>query len=676
MMQFSLFTEIENKIKELKDKINYHNDLYREEMPEITDFEYDLLFRELKELETLYPQFITMDSPTQRVGSEVSIKFEPHKHRYRMYSLDNSNNDDELKQWYERSLKYFSNNESLELVCELKIDGLAISLTYENGLFVKGTTRGNGIIGEDITKNLKTIKAIPLKLKGEAFPLFMEARGEIYMPKSSFEKLNEVRRISNEQEFANPRNAASGSVRQLDPKVTAQRELSMFTYAADFDDSNFEKPKSHLDSLKLLEAYGFKVNSTRKKCKNIEEALDFCKEWEEKRFELDYATDGIVVKINDVSKQNEMGYTSRAPRWATSYKFPPEEVKTQVLDIEINVGRTGAITPVAVLSPVKLAGSVVARASLHNFDEIERLDVRIGDTVLIKKAAEIIPKVIRVELNYRTPESKPFDSPNVCPACGTPVERREGEVNHYCPNFRGCKAQLKGWLQYWVGKEALDIDGVGESLVSQFFDCGLISDPSSLYGLEFDDIIKLDRMAEKSANNIINSIQNSKNRPLGRLINGLGIRFVGKETAEILAQHFHSIDNLKNANLEDFSKVDGIGDKIASSLKEYFENTHNLDFIERLKAYGLKMEEEIQEEGEKPFAGLTFVFTGALNLMDRAEAQQIVKNLGAKATSSVSKKTSYVVAGEDAGSKYDKAVSLGVKVLTEEEFKNLITPYL
>ncbi|MEI7475646.1 MAG: NAD-dependent DNA ligase LigA [bacterium] len=676
-MQFNLFSSIENKIKDLRDQINHHNYLYYlKDVPEISDAEYDLLFKELKELESQYPQFITQDSPTQRVGETVSTGFTPYKHQFRMYSLDNSNNDDELKQWHERTLKNFSNNHNIELVCELKIDGLAISLTYENGFFTRGTTRGNGIVGEDITTNLKTIKSIPLKLHGDKFPKLMEVRGEIFMPKSSFEKLNEVRRLNNEQEFANPRNAASGSVRQLDPKITAERELSMFSYAVEFGDDNFEKPKTHFDLLKLLKDYGFKVNATSKKCKNIEEALSFCKEWEEKRFELDYATDGAVIKINDISKQNELGFTSRAPRWATAYKFPPEELKTQLLDIEINVGRTGAVTPVAVLKPVKLAGSVVARASLHNFDEIQRLDVRIGDVVTVKKAAEIIPKVINVDKTQRSEDSIPFIYPDKCPACQTPLEKREGEVNHYCPNFTGCPSQIKGWLQYWVSKDALDIDGIGESLVAQFFDCELIKDPSDLYGLTFESLISLDRMAEKSANNIINSINESKNRPLARLINGLGIRFVGKETAGILAQHFHSIDNLKNAQIEELSAVDGIGDKIASSIKEYFENPKNIEFIKKLKSHNLKTEEAIEEQGEKPLAGMTFVFTGSLTSLDRTKAQEMVKKLGAKATSSVSKKTTYLVAGDDPGSKYDKAVTLGVEVLSEEKFKNLIRSFI
>lgn len=674
-MQAGLFDSIESRIKELRNKINHHNYLYyAKDNPEISDVEYDKLFRELKQLEESYPQFITSDSPTQRVGEKAEEGFKSVKHKFRMYSLDNSNNNEELFQWNERVQKSFSEKE-IEFVCELKIDGLAISLTYENGIFTKGLTRGNGITGEDITSNLRTIKSIPLRLRGKDFPQYMEVRGEIFMPKTSFERLNEVKRTQNEQEFANPRNAASGSVRQLDPQITASRELSVFIYGAEIDDNIFNKPKTHFETIKMLQDYGFKINETSKKCENIQEVIDYCNYWENERFNLDYATDGVVVKINDKSKQDELGFTSRAPRWATAFKFPPEEVKTELLDIEINTGRTGAVTPVAVLKPVKLAGTTVSRASLHNADEIERLDIRIGDIVLVKKAAEIIPKIIEVDKTQRKQNISPFEFPKFCPSCGAELERKEGEVNYYCPNFTGCDAQKKGWIEYWVSKQAMDIDGIGESLVSLFVEQGLISTPADLYKLTEDDLIKLERMAEKSASNIIKSIEDSKNCSLARLINALGIRFVGKETSEVLSSNFHSIERLKTASMEELSNIEGIGDKIAKSIVEYFSNQRNKEFLEELKKYGLKTEEEQHDVGEQPLKGKSFVFTGSLEKMDRAKAQDMVKKLGAKATSSVSKKTSYVVVGEDPGSKHDKAIQLDIKILTEDEFIDFLKDF-
>jgi DNA ligase (NAD+) len=674
MNNLNLF-EIPFKIEELREKIRRHNYLYYvKDMPEISDAEYDRLFKELKELEASYPQYITSDSPTQRVGSPVSEKFEQIRHRFRLYSLDNSNNDKELLEWYDRVKKHFPDEKDIELVCELKIDGLAIALTYKDGFLQVGATRGDGLSGENITNNLKTINSIPLKLfpvDGQ-LPELVEARGEVFMPKTSFEKLNKKRRTSGEQEFANPRNAGSGSVRQLDPKITAERDLSIFVYGGVVIGFDEQKRKTHWDILALFKEMGFKVNENSRLCKNIKEVIDFCNYWEQKRFELGYATDGVVVKVNDTAKQEELGYTARSPRWATAYKFQPEEALTTLLDIEINVGRTGVVTPVAILEPVQLAGTTVSRASLHNADEIERLDVRIGDKVYVKKAAEIIPKVIGVDKSQRSEELQPYEYPKYCPFCGTLIEKREGEVNHYCPNEISCPAQLKGKIEYWVSREAMDIDGVGKSLISRFVDSGMVKDPSDLYALTQQDIKMLERMADKSAFNIYQAIQASKTRPLNRLINAMGIRYVGKETADILSRNFESLDELKQASFERLNAIDGIGDKIAHGIAEYFSNPEALKMIEKLKTYGVEPEKSAIMTGEGYLADKTFVLTGTLSSMDRNKASELIKELGGKITGSVSKNTSYVVVGDNPGSKYDKALKLGVIILSESEFIDLL----
>ena len=456
--------DILERIDYLKNEINKSNyEYYVNENPYLTDFEYDKLFAELKELEQKYPMFKTPDSPTQRVGS-VSEKFFPHKHKYRLYSLDNSYNAEDLEKWYERVCKEY--DKELELVCELKIDGLAIALTYENGVFVRGVTRGDGVTGEDITQNLKTIKAIPLKLFE---PKNLEVRGEIYMPKSSFEKLNQEALQSGEKVFANPRNAASGSLRLLDSTITAKRDLSMFTYTAIFEDEADKTYKTHYDSIQRLKQLGFKVNPNIRLVKNIKEVIDYLHEWDEKRFTLDYATDGVVIKVNDIAIQKDLGYTARAPKWATAFKFPPEEVKTKLLDIELNTGKTGVVTPVAVLEPVQLAGSTVSRASLHNFDEIKRLDVRIGDDVLIMKAAEIIPKVIKVVESAEHENLPVYIPPSKCPACGSELVEKDGQVGLYCSN-PDCESLMCAKIEYWASKEAMDIDKVGPSLIAQLYD--------------------------------------------------------------------------------------------------------------------------------------------------------------------------------------------------------------
>lgn len=656
---------LKERVEFLKEELNKHNyNYYVLDNPTISDYEYDMLFAELKELENNNPELRSPDSPTQRVGS-VSTGFEEYRHKYRLYSLDNSYNAEDLRKWYERAQKEYGKTD-LELVCELKIDGLAIALTYVNGVFTTGVTRGNGIIGENITQNLKTVKAIPLKLFED---VNIDVRGEIYMPVSSFNKLNEESMMNNEKIFANPRNAAAGSLRQLDSTITAKRDLSMFTYTVIMPDGN-NTIKTHWDSLQYIKKLGFKTNPNIRLVKDIEGAIQFCKDWETKRFELDYATDGVVIKINDFAVQNELGFTARAPKWATAFKFPPEEISTKLEDIEIGVGKTGAITPVANLTPVLLAGSTVSRASLHNFDEIERLDVRIGDSVFIKKAAEIIPKVVKVvddEEHYRRPKYIP---PTECPECHSPLEYREGEVVAYCSN-PNCPAVAKAKLEYWVSKEAMDIDNVGPSVIEQLYNMNMVKTPADFYKLSQQDFMMLDLVKEKSAYNMFSAIQQSKNRPLGKFITALSIRHVGKETADILVNELNSLENIRNASVETLSNIEGIGEKIAQSIYEFFRSEGVNNLLTELADLGVIPSEGSQKLSDD-FAGLTFVLTGTLHSMTRDEAGEKIKERGGKTSSSVSKKTSFVVAGENAGSKFDKATALGVKILSEEEFLNMI----
>lgn len=650
-----------DRINYLKNEINKHNyNYYVEDNPTISDFEYDKLFAELKELEAQNPLFVTPDSPTQRLGS-VSEKFLPYKHKHRLYSLDNTYSYEDLTKWYEKLEKEYGQN--LELVCELKIDGLAIALTYENGIFTTGVTRGDGITGEEITQNLKTIRAIPLKLFED---VNVEVRGEIYMPKTSFEKLNEENLQNGKKLFANPRNAAAGSLRQLDSTITAKRDLSMFTYTL-IDDN---LPKTHYESLMYLKKLGFKVNPNIKLCKNVQEAIDYCKYWENKRFELNYATDGVVIKVNNIAIQEDLGFTARAPKWATAFKFPPEEITTKVKEIELGIGKTGAVTPVAVFDPVQLAGSVVSRASLHNFDEIKRLDVRIGDTVLIKKAAEIIPKVIKV---IDTPEHENlpvYVPPTECPVCGGKLGSKDGEVNLYCLNPH-CSELMKAKIEFWASKDAMDIDSLGPAVIEQLYDKKFISNPVDLYRLVPQDFIQLDLIQKKSASNLYNAIQESKTRPLKRLITALSIKNVGKETADILANEFGTLENLQNADFESLKNINGIGPIIAEDIYKFFHDEKNVIMLSELKSLGV---EPPQAEAPKSdvLKGKTFVLTGTLEHLTRDEASEIIKSHGGKTSSSVSKNTSYVLAGENAGSKLEKAQNLNITILTEDDFLEMI----
>ena len=667
--------DVQDRILKLRKTIELNAyKYYVEDNPILEDWEYDKLFSELKELEEKNPHLITPDSPTQRVGG-ISEKFNQVPHKNRLYSLDNSNNDEELKQWYNRVLKdvgEIENNQlsllggnysDIELVAELKIDGLAVSLTYEKGKFTQGLTRGDGVIGEDITNNLKAIKAIPLKLFED---VDVEVRGEIYMPITSFEKLNQIQIKNGQKPFANPRNAAAGSLRQLDPKITASRDLSIFIYGAIFDKSR--KILTHSDAMDKCRALGFKTNDY-KKCKNIDEVIKFCSDMSEYRKTLNWATDGVVIKVNSIPKQNELGFTSRAPKWATAFKFPPEEVWSELLDVEFSVGRTGIVTPVAILRPVNLSGSVVSRASMYNFDEIERLDISIGDEALIKKAAEIIPKVVRTR---KTNNSKPLILPKNCPSCGSELIEIEGEVGIYCPNKENCPAQIKGRIEYFVSKSAMDIDGFGDSIIEKLIEKNYIKSPSDIYKLTYEQLLTLDLIKDKSANNLLNAIEQSKDVTLSKFINALGIRFVGKESSDILAQSFKDIEALKLASYDDLSALDGIGEKMAQSIVDYFSNQKNIDMIDEMIALGVKIKNKYSNAQVLRLKGQSFVITGTLESLSRDEAQAKLKELGAKTPSSVSKNTNFVVVGENPGSKAIKARELGIKILSEKELIEII----
>ena len=653
-----------DRINFLKDEINKYNyQYYVEDNPTIDDYTYDKLFAELKHLEEEHPELKTPDSPTQRVGS-VSEKFFPYTHKHRLYSLDNTYNYEDLEIWYKKITEEYGDD--VELVCELKIDGLAISLTYENGIFTTGVTRGDGVTGENITPNLKTVRAIPLKLFED---VDIEVRGEIYMPKTSFEKLNKESLEKGEKLFANPRNAAAGSIRQLDSTITAKRDLSIWVYASIMEEIS-NPPKTHYDSLMYLKKLGFKVNPNIKLCKNVYEAIEYCKEWENKRFNLDYATDGVVIKVNSLAIQNDMGFTARAPKWATAFKFPPEEVVTTLEDIEFGIGKTGAVTPVAILTPVLLAGSTVSRASLHNFDEIRRLDIRKGDKVLIKKAAEIIPKVIKVADTENRISKRHYSVPQKCPVCHSPLEMRDGEVNLYCSN-PDCPAINKARLEFWVSKDAMDIDSVGPSIIQQLYDKKLVQSPVDFYKLTVADLMTLNLIKEKSAANIYNAIQGSKNRPLKRLITALIIKNVGKETADILANQYGTLENLMNASEADLAAINGIGEKMGKDIYEFFHNEKNIKMLNDLKAQGVEPP-AVELPKSSLFKGKTLVITGTLSNMTRDEANELIKKYGGKASSSVSKNTSYLVVGLNPGSKFDKAQKLGVIILTEDEFLEMI----
>lgn len=655
--------QVYHKIDKLRNQIKKYNEAYyQKDSPLVDDATFDKLYRELKELEEKYPDYKPEEKLTNKVSGERSKKFKEHKHTYRLYSLDNSNNLEELRKWVEKTVKDLGETRKVSFVAELKIDGLACALTYKNGQFEIGSTRGDGFVGEDITKNLLTISNIPQKLPQ---PLDIDVRGEVYMPISSFEKLNEQQTLNNEKLFANPRNAASGSLRQLDSEITKKRNLKFFSYAAIIESQN--DIKTHYETLDLLQTLGFSVNNNKKLCKNVEEIIEFCNFWENERFKLDYATDGIVIKVNELNFEEDLGYTSRAPKWATAYKFPPEKVWTKLVDVEYNIGKTGAITPVAIMQPVSLGGTIVKRASLHNFDEIKRLDLAIGDKVLVKKAAEIIPKVVEAK---HTDDMKPINLPQKCPSCDSLLNKPENEVNFYCSNIL-CPSQIVAKLEFFASKSGMDIDGMGSQIVRQLYNLGFIKTFDDFYKLEYDDFLKLNLVKEKTATNLLNAINKSKNTTLAKFLTALSIKHVGKETALLISNDFNTLDKLENATFEQLAQIQGIGEKIAKSVYEWFKNEHNLNIVKNMLQLGVTFEEINNAQVSDKFKDKTFVITGTLS-QKRSYYEEKIKQNGGKVSSQVSKNTSYVLCGENPGSKYDKALNLHVIILNEDEFKNML----
>ena len=686
----SLFDDdARERIEALRKEIDHHIYLYYvKDAPEISDGAFDSLMHELRELEAEHPEFFDPNSPTQRVGGAVGEQFAPVRHERRMYSLDDAMNIEELDAWMDRVIDALG--ELPELVCELKIDGSGIALTYEDGALVRAATRGDGTTGEDVTANIRTIKDVPLRLHEAGLADVVrdgsfEVRGEVYMPKSSVETLNAAAEANGKQGFANPRNAAAGSLRQKDPKITANRDLATFLYA--IADEQAITADGQAELLEWLGACGFHVNPDVTRCKTREEVHEFCQRAVERRDDLPYEIDGVVVKVNSFTRQAAMGYTARAPRWAMAFKFPPEEKATKLIGITVQVGRTGALTPVAELEPVSVAGSTVARATLHNEDEVRRKDVRIGDTVIVRKAGDVIPEVLGPVESLRPADAREWRMPPECPSCGSPVIREEGEVAYRCISI-DCPAQAQERLVHWASRGAMDIDGMGDEIVGRLVESGRVTDVADYYSLDEVELSLLDmgrvnkegnpiRLGETVAKKLVAQIEESKTRPFARMLFGIGMRHVGKTVAEAIAAAFPTMDLLMEADEEALAAVEGIGPKIAHSIYMFLRTPQNKQVIERLRKAGVNMTDELADEGEQlpqTLAGLTFVLTGALvqSGMTRDEAGAQLKARGAKVSGSVSKKTSYVVAGEAAGSKYDKAISLGVPVLDENQLLQIL----
>jgi len=661
------------EIEKLRNEIRRHEELYYvQDSPEISDREYDALLEKLQALEQTHPELITADSPTQRVGGRPAEGFAEVIHRLPMLSLDNSYNIDELRAFDERCRK-LADGRQVEYVSELKIDGLSLSLLYQDNVLARGVTRGDGRIGEEVTQNARTIRSIPLRLNSKAKPINgeIEVRGEVFIPLDVFRKTNAEREEQGEPRFANPRNAAAGAIRQLDSRLVARRKLDMFSYDLLVDG---RKPfATHWESLDWLERAGFRVNPHRKRCESIDEVIEFANEKEKLRDELGYEIDGLVVKVNSTAQQDDFGATHKAPRWAIAYKYPARQAATQVLSIVVQVGRTGALTPVANLQPVLLAGTTVSRATLHNEDEIQRLGLRIGDWVMIEKSGEIIPKVLSVIKSKRTGKEKPFKPPSHCPVCGGEISRVEGEVVARCV-AADCAAQLVGRLLHFASRRAMRIEGLGDVLAIQLVDANLVKDVGDLYSLTMEQVSELPRMAKKSATNLLTQIEASKSRDLASLIYALGIRHVGERTAGILARHFGSLERLSNASTDELDDIPEIGLTVAQSVRDWFDDDGNRKLCDRLRSVGVKTELD-RSDGDsfdERFAGKQFVLTGKMESYTRDEAKALIEARGGRVNSSVSKKTDYVVAGEDAGSKLDKATELGVTVIGEEAFRKMM----
>ncbi len=657
----------EEQIKRLREEIQRHEHLYYVlDQPEITDAEYDALMRRLQDLEAQHPDLITPDSPTQRVGGKPREGFVKVAHSAPMLSLDNALNQGELRD-FDRRVRDLLKGQAYSYVAELKLDGLSMAAHYSNGHLRQAVTRGDGLVGEDVTENARTIRSLPLRAKTDLE--HFEVRGETIMTRRSFEQLNAERELENQPRFANPRNAAAGALRALDPSMTASRRLDFYAYFL-LVNGDYLYP-SHWESLEALVAMGFKVNPHRKRCANLDELLAFTKEWEEKRDSLPYEIDGVVAKIDSVAQQRALGWTSKAPRWAIAIKFPARQEQTVVENIEVQVGRTGALTPVAHLRPVTISGVTVSRATLHNEDEIERLGVHIGDTVLIERSGDVIPKVVRVI--SEGPHRRKFRMPLHCPVCGGDIVREPGEAASRCINTN-CPARLKESVRHFAARGVMDIDGMGEALVDQLVDRGIVKSVADLYCLKLDDLIGLERMGKKSASKILDNIEASRSRPLPRLLNGLGIPFVGERTAQILAETFGSLDAIAAADMDELQRAEEVGPKVAHSIVQFFAEPRNRELVERLRAAGLKFDHPRKLRVDGPLHGLTFVLTGALPSLTREEAKSRIEAAGGKVTGSVSKKTDFVVAGEEAGSKLDKARELGIAVIDEQQLLEKLGP--
>jgi DNA ligase (NAD+) len=663
---------LKKEAEKLREEIRRHEYLYHViDEPEISDAAFDKLMNRLKEIEAAHPDLITPDSPTKRVGGTPREGFQTVRHARAMLSLDNAFSYDALRDW-DRRVRQGTGREDIEYIAEHKFDGLSISLQYEDGVLARGVTRGDGTTGEDVTPNVKTIRSIPLSVDpavvkkgrlGEAF----EVRGEILMTRKAFEALNRQQEESGGKIFVNARNSAAGAVRVLDPSITASRKLDFFAYYL-FVDGKVPYPK-HSDSLETLKQLRFRASSDWKLCSGIEKVIEYCTDWDEKREKLPYEIDGVVIKVNSTGLQNELGFTSKAPRWAIAYKYPARQETTVVNDIIVQVGRTGTLTPVAVLQPVQVGGVTVSRSTLHNMDEIERLGLHIGDTVLIERAGEVIPHVLKVVKEGK--ERKGFRMPKNCPVCGSTIHRAEGEVAYRCVNA-ACPAKLKESLQHFAGRHAMNIDGLGEKIVDQLVEQKLVKDVADLYALKVDKVAELERMGEKSAQNLVDEIQASKKNPLSRLIFALGMRFVGERTGQLLAEHFSTLEDLEEAKQEELEQVPEVGPKVAEAVVEFFSEAANRKLVKGLRDAGVRPKAEKREVKSQKLAGKSFVFTGGLANRSREEVGELVQQHGGKVSGSVSKKTDYVVVGTDPGSKYDKAKELGVEVLTEGEFEKLL----
>ncbi|MDZ7263206.1 MAG: NAD-dependent DNA ligase LigA [candidate division KSB1 bacterium] len=661
----------QQRIQQLRDEINYHNYRYYVlDDPEISDAEYDRLLRELQLLEQQYPALITPDSPTQRVGAAPLEAFESVAHTIPMLSLDNAFDEAEVKEFDARLRRLLAPGEPVEYVVEPKFDGLAVELIYEAGRFVQGSTRGDGYVGENITQNLKTIKSIPLKLIERSLPApqRLELRGEVVIPIKAFEELNRQREANGETLFANPRNAAAGSLRQLDPRITASRPLDIFCHSVGqvvgFD---FE---THWQFLEVITQWGLKAAPERRLCRSLTEIFRFYEELGQQRDQLPFEIDGMVIKVNRLAQRETIGMKTRSPRWAIAYKFPARQEITQILDIKAQVGRTGTLTPVAIMKPVRVGGVEVSRATLHNQDEVDKKDVRIGDWVVVQRAGDVIPEIVKVVTSRRTGTERPYQLPNTCPVCGGHVVRLPGEAAHRCQNL-SCPAQLKQQIRHFASRTAMDIEGLGDKLIEQLVEKGLVANVADLYALSKEQWAQLDRMGDKSAQNILDALEKSKRIPLPKFIYSLGIRFVGEHTAELLAKHFKTLDNLNQATYEELLTIYEIGPQSAQSIVQFFSEPKNLATIDRLLQAGITIQQAEEKVGDL-LAGKVFVFTGELESFSRTEAEKLVTSLGGRATSSVSKKTDFVVVGKAPGSKADRARELGIKILSEAEFKEMI----